>query len=67
MSDCAINSLALGAPDMWGQVYLEARLRGWPGDAATDAANQAIADCGSDRCESQDELDSVTNEYLRLT
>lgn len=61
------DSLALGAPDLWGQVFLEARLRGWPGDASVDAANQAIEGCGQERCTSQDELDSVTNEYLRLT
>lgn len=61
------DSLALGAPDLWGQVFIEARLRGWPGDASVDAANQAIEDCGLERCASQNELDSVTNEYLRLT
>jgi len=61
------DSLALDAPDLWGQVFLEARLRGWPGDAAVDAANSAIEECGQSRCESQDQLDSVTNEYLRLT
>lgn len=57
----------LGAPNLWGQVYIEARVyRDWPNDAAAEAASNAEAMCGSEACKTMSELESVTDEVLRI-
>lgn len=57
----------LDAPNLWGQVYIEARVyRDWPSDAAVEAASNAEALCGNEACKTMSELASVTDEVLRV-
>lgn len=55
----------LSAPSLHIQVYLAAKLRSWPSDAAFEAAGMAEKDFGKEPCLTVESLRNVLGEALR--